>query len=644
MKLGYRPEIDGMRAIAVSAVILYHLKIPFGDGSLLAGGYLGVDRFFVLSGYLITKIILIEFDEADRFDVVQFYWRRARRILPPLLLVMLATIPVAWAILLPTEMERFAKSLFAALGFYSNFFWFFELNDYGAQSGLLQPFLHTWSLAIEEQFYLVFPVALLVLYRWLGRQRIGAIIVAFMVLSFVISQVSTAFVREFSFFSPASRAWEMLAGSLLAYMSLRNPGALRGSKAARVIPSLALLTLLASLWSLKLSAISHPGYMTIPVILATCAMIWFADPREPVTRLLSTRPFVMVGKLSYSLYLWHFPIFAFGRLRSMGEEPGLEMLVWLVLTILLSWLGYLLVEKPLRFRASPRLFVSSMTACLAAVLVFSATTLVQKGFAGRLGDLAAIYGDNDYDNEALKQASWSVLDDIAGDEVVTADNAHGPSRSEAEALWFRDADKTHVLVLGNSHSKDMFNALYLNGDLFPDHEFARFGLGDAFPENQVETLLASPNFEASDLVLIAPRYTEITMSRLGALIDAIGGAGKRVAVVGNTVEYRLENGLPVFDWYVRREQAAPDAKVVNQLGHTYELSRGEEINAAVRAVAEEKGVPYLSRRDLLCSDAEGSCALMTPDGRKALYDYSHWTLEGARHFGALAAERGWLDE
>ena len=157
MSLTYRPEIDGLRSLAVLSVIVYHLKIVIGNGYLLPGGFLGVDLFFVLSGYLITKILLIELGETGRLDMGQFYLRRARRILPPLLLVIFVSIPAAWAILLPTELLRFSESLMASLFFLSNFFWFFTSSEYGAQSGLLQPFLHTWSLAIEEQFYMSHP-------------------------------------------------------------------------------------------------------------------------------------------------------------------------------------------------------------------------------------------------------------------------------------------------------------------------------------------------------------------------------------------------------------------------------------------------------------------------------------------------------
>ncbi|BBU54160.1 hypothetical protein KU6B_04250 [Mameliella alba] len=170
MSIRYRPEIDGLRAVAVLSVLVYHLKISLGGELLFKGGFLGVDIFFVISGFLITRILIAEFERERRVSLAGFYLRRVRRIMPPLLLVMICSLPVAFFLLLPSEIERFAQSLMAALLFFSNFFWFFELKEYGAQSGLLQPFLHTWSLSIEEQFYLFFPAVMALVLPRMSRR------------------------------------------------------------------------------------------------------------------------------------------------------------------------------------------------------------------------------------------------------------------------------------------------------------------------------------------------------------------------------------------------------------------------------------------------------------------------------------------
>ena len=166
MKINYRPEIDGLRTIAVISVVIYHLQIFFGSSQFLRGGFLGVDIFFVISGFLITSIIIGEINQTGSFSFSNFYERRLRRLLPALLIVIIATLPVAWYILLPEQLVDFSKSVISSLAFGSNFYWHFSLQEYGAESALRQPFLHTWSLAVEEQFYLIYPVFLLFIYKW----------------------------------------------------------------------------------------------------------------------------------------------------------------------------------------------------------------------------------------------------------------------------------------------------------------------------------------------------------------------------------------------------------------------------------------------------------------------------------------------
>jgi peptidoglycan/LPS O-acetylase OafA/YrhL len=625
----------------VLSAIVYHLKITVAGTKLLPGGFLGVDLFFVLSGYLITGIILAELRETGRFRVFDFYIRRARRILPPLLLVMLAAIPVAWVILTPTQLERFGGSLVASLGFASNFFWYVEQGQYGASSALLNPFLHTWSLAIEERYYLLFPLGLAFLYRkrpgWIGPALVIGI-----VLSLAAAQILTMKKADLSFFSPTSRAWEMLAGSALAFAQTRTPEALKRLPGARMLVSVGLVVLLVCIALTDLAAVAHPGVATIPVILATCAMIWFADPRDLATRLMSSRPFVTVGKLSYSLYLWHFPIFAFGRLISVDAPGPMDRAVWLILTVICTVAGYHLIEKPFRFRLAVRPFALATGAAAAAAVAFSIGSYAGGGWPDRLSARAALFAPSSYDNEALRNMSWSVLDELAPIESIGLWNAHGPSRNEAERLWFKDPDAIHVLVIGNSHAKDAFNALHLNRDLFAGMEFARFGLRGDIPQDQFQTLLASPNFEAADVLVMAPQFNMGQLPAFRRAMKRLLSTGKQIVLFDNIAEFHVANGRPLFDWWVLSHDGALDIGALNALGHARESRRPDKANTALHAFAQENGLPIYSRRALICDDAAASCALSTPKGYKTTFDYGHWTLEGAKFFGARMAERGWL--
>ena len=179
MKINYRPEIDGLRSIAVGAVILYHAQFTILGYEAFKGGFIGVDIFFVISGYLITSIILKELVTTDSFSVKHFYQRRIRRILPALLFVMLASLPFAWMYLLPSSFIDLSKSILYSLGFSSNFYFHYSGQQYGAVSGLLKPFLHTWSLSVEEQFYIIFPIALLITFKYFRKHLILILLAGF---------------------------------------------------------------------------------------------------------------------------------------------------------------------------------------------------------------------------------------------------------------------------------------------------------------------------------------------------------------------------------------------------------------------------------------------------------------------------------
>lgn len=378
--MNYRPELDGLRSLAVMPVIIYHLKIPVAGGHLFSGGFLGVDIFFVISGFLISRIILDELRETGRFSVANFYARRARRILPALILVILATMLAGHWLLTPSEMARLGQAVLATLGFVSNFYWFETLGQYGAQSGLLQPLLHTWSLAIEEQFYLVFPLLLLVLAPARRPGLALGVILALFLASLLAAELATRADRSFSFFSPASRAWELLAGTLMAMVLTFFPGrGWPGPVLVRLLPKAGLAVLVVSMLAVDLAAVIHPGLVTLPAVLATAAIIWCARPGEGVTRLLSSPPLVAIGKLSYSLYLWHFPIFAFGRLGLVDQPGPADMALWLGLTGLCAMAGHVLVERPLRFGTPMPAFALTGGASLAAVAVLVILALRPEG-------------------------------------------------------------------------------------------------------------------------------------------------------------------------------------------------------------------------------------------------------------------------
>ena len=381
-KSPYRAEVDGLRAIAVVSVLLYHAKFLLPGGDWFEGGYVGVDMFFVISGYLITRIVLSELRERGSFSFLNFYERRARRILPMLLVVILASIPFAWQVLLPPDFAEYAGSILASLLFGSNFFFYYNTTEYGAASSLLTPFLHTWSLGIEEQFYLVFPLAVAIAFRHF-RKRLLHMLLALALSSLLFSELMEARNPDLNFYLPFGRFWELLTGSLLAYRELHQRGRCDGF-ATRLLPAMGLLFIAYSIVSFD-GGTPHPSLHTLVPVLGTALVIGFSSNGDPVGRVLGSKPFVWIGLISYSMYLWHYPIFAFSRI-GWGEPGNLDKAVWILLTISLSVASYLLVEKPFRRAGvvSRRGLVAAFSSGFCGLAALGALSVGTNGFEDRV--------------------------------------------------------------------------------------------------------------------------------------------------------------------------------------------------------------------------------------------------------------------
>lgn len=374
-KLSYRAEIDGLRAIAVVSVILYHAKMVFFGENWFEGGFIGVDIFFVISGYLITRIILSVLQTKGSFSFLDFYERRARRILPMLFVVIFASIPYAWQKLLPSDFVEYGESILAALFFGSNFFFYFNATEYGADSALLKPFLHTWSLGVEEQFYLVFPIIAIVAFKFF-RKHFLTTLVGLSFLSLQFSEWMEARNSELNFYLLFSRFWELAVGSILAYREL-NYKASKEWTGAKILPMFGLYLIAYGILFFD-SKTPHPSFHTLIPIIGVALIIGFSSKDEVVGKVLGSKPFVWIGLISYSAYLWHFPIFAFSR---MAKEPtNFDKLEWIGTTIALSIVSYFLIERPFRNQKILNRTIFSVVIILSLFLiVFVAFRVIKNG-------------------------------------------------------------------------------------------------------------------------------------------------------------------------------------------------------------------------------------------------------------------------
>jgi peptidoglycan/LPS O-acetylase OafA/YrhL len=345
----YRADIDGLRSVAVIPVVLFHAKVGMFDG-----GYVGVDIFFVISGYLITSILLGDLRE-DRFSILRFYERRVRRIFPALFALLLFCTMVAAVILLPEDLRSYGKSVFAATFFASNVL-FWQESGYFDGPAELKPLLHTWSLAVEEQYYIFFPIYLYLMWRF-ARRGMAAATIAILVLSLAGSIWQVKYQPNAAFYLIPPRTWELLLGSALAMGLFPR---LPGSAIHKVLPGLGIAFIAWSIFGFTRST-PFPGLNALfPCIGAALIIYSGAYGPSPVGWLLSTRLAVFVGKISYSLYLWHWPLLVFGGYYAIRDLTPVETSVLILVSFVCATLSWRYIESPFRGRGAiltrPKLF------------------------------------------------------------------------------------------------------------------------------------------------------------------------------------------------------------------------------------------------------------------------------------------------
>jgi peptidoglycan/LPS O-acetylase OafA/YrhL len=611
--VSHRSDIDGLRAVAVLVVVFNHL------GTRFTGGFIGVDVFFVISGYLISGMMMAEMAQQE-FSLASFYERRVRRIIPALVvMVAVVSVPV-YRLFVPLETVGYGKSLLATLFSASNFLFWGESGYFEAASSL-KPLLHTWSLAVEEQFYIFFPLFLMGVRRWFPS-RIKAAILGTATGSLIAAAVTVAYSPQAAFYFSPLRGWELLAGTILSQHYLRP---IRGGLGRNLASFGGMLLILIP--ALKYSdGTQFPGLAAIPPVLGAALVIAAGETGSSIVgRVLSWRPMVFVGLISYSLYLWHWPVIVFQNTASLFfpgvANSGREKLLLLGISLALGALSWRFVEQP--FRKGPvkpnrsMLFWESGVA-VAGLAFVGLAMVVTHGWQGR------------FPPEALPVVNYTFKARTPGDRdwlcVIEAEKQFSDLKQNG-CLDVPDG-RPSVFVLGDSHAGVVWPGL---ARVYPDRQLPETATAGCRPllKSNIDPqslcrrvwdflfhdFLPRRHF---DSVAIVGRWQKDEIAALGETVAYLKGLGQQVIVIGPTPEFDVPE--PRLLGVVMRYGNLADIE-------RYRSTEAREIDHTIARLAKDEWqVRYISMFDDLCTP---KCAVFSAPHVPLLFDRDHLTLEGS---------------
>ncbi len=616
----YKPEIDGLRSVAVLSVLVFHLGSPF-----ITGGFTGVDIFFVISGYLITDIINRGMQDKN-FSIVNFYRRRALRILPPLMVVLLAVTIVASLVFLPEEIKDYGKSVLWTALFSSNIFFFKEINYFNPEAKF-NPLLHTWSLAVEEQFYIVVPILFYICYRFF-RPHVKIIFVASVLISFILSVALIFISQKATFYLLPTRYWEMGLGSIIALYGLHQKFT---GKAADAVSVVGVVFLLASLFMLT-ENVPFPGPTAIlPTVGACCIII--AGRNGIAGRWLSRPTPVFIGKISYSLYLWHWPLIVFYRLLYAPEITFLPGVLIALGSFLLAFASYHIVETPLR-RTPARIgnFRVLGSAAVSLAVLIGVGVLLQK-FSNKI---------NDYPPEVMRLAAYNEYDKTHEADLqyrkdqcfITSGTPGGSNAFKRDICLAAKPDgKPRYLLIGDSQAAHLWGALQ---SARADIDLMQATASGCKPTIETEGERRCVNLMTSvlgdfitqqtvDTVVFSARWQQDDLPGLRKTIEELRGRGiTKIVVLGPTVEYSQSAPL------ILARVAWGSATRLSD----YRIEQRNELDETMRVFADENKVEYISLYKTLCPN--NNC-IDAVNGVPVQSDYGHFTDVGSKLVAGMIA-------
>ncbi|CAO6128510.1 COG1835 Predicted acyltransferases [Candidatus Pelagibacterales bacterium] len=604
-KINHDNHIQALRALAVIAVVLFHSKPDF-----FFTGYLGVDIFFVISGYLICKVLLKE-KKFNKFKLVNFYIRRARRTLPALIILVFFILPFFIKSLLPVNLNDFAQSLIVTPIFLSNFLFGSE-NTYWGTISELKPLLHTWSLSIEWQFYIFFPLLF-----FLRKKIIIFIIFIIFIISLIINNfinlnniniyISDHKIRFDNFFFTTNRIWEFLSGSLLAYINNKHR-----KKYNEFFSYFGLLLILLSFIFFTKTMRDNATFNIIPVI-GSCLFIYFTNKRDFFYKIYTNKIFLHIGLISYSLYLWHQPILAYFKNLLNNNIPNHFYILIFFLIYFFSRISFLLIErtfyeKNFLSRKNFIIFIILSISIIISIGFYLTKTRVDNSIIKKIENIKAKYPNLD---------------------IVMAAQTIESEKSKLSNIKFNtENSKIKIYIWGDSHARDLFLILTSNLALSKRYEFSM------------------NDFDNSNVLLITRQFYEGNLDlKKYDIINKAQKENKKVIVIGRAAEFYAGNIDPLL-FVVMQDNNAYENNNTNIIDNNfYRMLRDDiiKINFKLKKNTENIGGLYIDRVNLGCELKKNKCFGMTNDKFPIYSDPSHLTAKGVDFFNKQIDNVDWFD-
>ena len=595
-------------------MILYHANVILFNDILLTGAFIGVDIFIVISGFLITKLFF-----KKNFSYIKFIERRSRRLLPSLLLIIVITTIFSYFFLLPNHFLNLGQSILANVFFISNFLFLYQSN-YWDSLIFTKPLLHTWSLSLEFQFYIFICVIF-----WLFKKNIIKIISFF----FFTSVVLLFFGKEFNFsynfrelhlnnyFLIFARLWEFLAGSLIAFI-LNKKKILENFKIKKYLNNIGLILIFISVLLIN-SPKDYPSLLTFIPVLGT-SMILLSNNKRNNHFILNNSTLIHLGKISYSLYLWHFPILIFFFYNFGFELNFWEKILIFPIIYLFSFASYKFIEAPFfkeNILTRENFFISIT---ITSIAVLSLGLLITK--------------------EILLAKSSLKYEEI----IKTFPDYNFLQVPEKNLLknQFTDNKKIKILVCGDSHGFDLALALQSNGDIKKKYEIEFLGFYDCFKKESL--LIKKADYVFSSIQINNKLYN--TFGDIKILHKIItNDYNKKFIIVGATVEFKTDNDLLLNFLTINhfnKEDVKRNTTKINEYFFKNKKEYTKNINKNLLEISKELNVIFLDKFDYICEEEKNICYGVDFDATKNFFDYSHYTNNGAIFFGNIIAKTNWL--